>query len=208
MCTNMLHHSLQHTQALLWTRTSSEKLVRRWSSYTWYIAIRSFVLYLISFREPFLLCILWCPGFRGWNFVQIWSATVAYCHEVEMRELLFSSEVYSQLWDSRLYILSYTFSGIYEKQSSVWFQAKSCENTLSNNVAFNMPRAAMNFNDNFGGDTTISGTWRYHCKNDILYNVLFTVLRRYCRLLRGEISVKLILWKYTLNVLLKCVEKI
>jgi hypothetical protein len=37
--------------------------------------------------------------------------------------------------------------GNYEKQSSMWFQAKSCQNTIANNIAFNMPRAAINFND-------------------------------------------------------------
>ena len=46
--------------------------------------------------------------------------------------------------------------GIYEKQSSMWFQAKSCQNTIEGNVAFNMPRAAINFNDGFGGATTVS----------------------------------------------------
>ena len=39
----------------------------------------------------------------------------------------------------------------------MWFQAKSCGNVLSNNIAFNMPRAAINFNDDFGGNTTVVG---------------------------------------------------
>ena len=29
----------------------------------------------------------------------------------------------------------------------MWFQAKSCSNTIEGNIAFNMPRAAINFND-------------------------------------------------------------
>ena len=37
--------------------------------------------------------------------------------------------------------------GIWEKQSSFWFQAKSCQNVLKDNVVFNLPRAAINFND-------------------------------------------------------------
>ena len=36
--------------------------------------------------------------------------------------------------------------GIIEKQSSMWFQAKSCENVVRNNLAFNQPRAAINLN--------------------------------------------------------------
>lgn len=31
--------------------------------------------------------------------------------------------------------------GIYEKQSSLYFQAKSCQNTISGNIFFNGPRA-------------------------------------------------------------------
>lgn len=42
-------------------------------------------------------------------------------------------------------------AGIIEKQSSMWFQAKSCQNTIQDNIAFNQPRAAINFNDGFGG---------------------------------------------------------
>ena len=46
--------------------------------------------------------------------------------------------------------------GIIEKQSSMWFQAKSCLNRLDSNVAFNQPRAAINLNDGFGGGTNIT----------------------------------------------------
>ena len=52
--------------------------------------------------------------------------------------------------------------GIYEKQSSAWFQAKSCQNTITGNILFNMPRAAINFNDGFGGGTTVS--------NNVIWN--------------------------------------
>lgn len=47
--------------------------------------------------------------------------------------------------------------GIWEKQSSFWFQAKSCLNTLLDNVIFNLPRAAINFNDMLGGGNVVSG---------------------------------------------------
>ena len=37
--------------------------------------------------------------------------------------------------------------GHFEKQSSPWFQAKSCQNLIKRNIFFNMPRAGINFND-------------------------------------------------------------
>ena len=43
--------------------------------------------------------------------------------------------------------------GLIEKQSSMWFQAKTCESNIEDNVVFNGPRAAINFNDGFGGGT-------------------------------------------------------
>ena len=46
--------------------------------------------------------------------------------------------------------------GILQKQSSAWFQAKSCLNSVASNVLFNGPRAAINFNDGFGGGTNVS----------------------------------------------------
>ena len=46
--------------------------------------------------------------------------------------------------------------GIWEKQSSMWFQAKSCSNVLEGNIFFNGPRAGINFNDGFGGNSTIT----------------------------------------------------
>ena len=42
-----------------------------------------------------------------------------------------------------------------EKQSSMWFQAKSCSNILDSNIFFNGPRAGINFNDGFGGNSTL-----------------------------------------------------
>ncbi|GBG29319.1 Hypothetical Protein FCC1311_055412 [Hondaea fermentalgiana] len=47
--------------------------------------------------------------------------------------------------------------GIYEKQASAWFQAKACGTRLEDNLFFNMPRAAINFNDGFGGDNVVTG---------------------------------------------------
>ena len=52
--------------------------------------------------------------------------------------------------------------GLYQKQSSAWFQAKSCDNYITDNIFFNMPRAAININDGFGGGNIIS--------NNLLFN--------------------------------------
>ena len=52
--------------------------------------------------------------------------------------------------------------GLFQKQSSAWFQAKSCDNHITDNLFFNMPRAAININDGFGGGNIIS--------NNLLFN--------------------------------------
>ena len=46
--------------------------------------------------------------------------------------------------------------GIWEKQSSFYFQAKSCQNLLRGNIFFNGPRAGINFNDGFGGGSNVT----------------------------------------------------
>lgn len=46
--------------------------------------------------------------------------------------------------------------GVWEKQSSFYFQAKSCQNMLMGNIFFNGPRAGINFNDGFGGGSHLS----------------------------------------------------
>lgn len=46
--------------------------------------------------------------------------------------------------------------GIWEKQSSFYFQAKSCQNTIKGNIFFNGPRAGINFNDGFGGGSNVT----------------------------------------------------
>ncbi len=64
--------------------------------------------------------------------------------------------------------VSYNFVhelGIWEKQSSFYFQAKSCQNTLYRNIFFNGPRAGINFNDGFGGGS------------EIVENILFNTCR-------------------------------
>eukprot|EP01083_Nonionella_stella_P019641 54547_1 len=52
--------------------------------------------------------------------------------------------------------------GIYEKQSSFFFQAKSCSNYIYGNIFYNGPRAGINYNDGFGGNSTIL--------NNLLFN--------------------------------------
>ena len=42
-------------------------------------------------------------------------------------------------------------TGVWEKQSSCWFQAKTAQTELDGNVCFNLARAGFNFNDGFGG---------------------------------------------------------
>jgi len=46
--------------------------------------------------------------------------------------------------------------GMWEKQSSMWFQAKTAKTTIRQNLFFNGPRAGINFNDGFGGGDTVS----------------------------------------------------
>ena len=46
--------------------------------------------------------------------------------------------------------------GIWEKQSSFYFQSKSCQNLLQGNIFFNGPRAGINFNDGFGGGSNLT----------------------------------------------------
>lgn len=45
--------------------------------------------------------------------------------------------------------------GIYQKQSSAYGHAKTAKTTLRNNIMFNMPRAAINFNDGMGGGDVV-----------------------------------------------------
>ena len=45
--------------------------------------------------------------------------------------------------------------GLNERQSSAWSEAKACLSHVVGNLFFNMPRAAINKNDGFGGGTVI-----------------------------------------------------
>jgi hypothetical protein len=45
--------------------------------------------------------------------------------------------------------------GLYQKQSSAWGQNKACQSTIRRNVVFNIPRAAINFNDGLGGGNLV-----------------------------------------------------
>lgn len=46
--------------------------------------------------------------------------------------------------------------GFNERQSSAFSEAKACQSTVEGNILFNMPRAAINKNDGFGGGTTVT----------------------------------------------------
>ena len=52
--------------------------------------------------------------------------------------------------------------GLWEKQSSAYFQAKAMQTTITHNAFFNGPRAGINFNDGFGGGNTIA--------NNLMFN--------------------------------------
>lgn len=52
--------------------------------------------------------------------------------------------------------------GIWQKQSSCYFQALSAQNTIADNIMFNLPRAAINFNDGFGGG--------HEMRNNLMFN--------------------------------------
>jgi hypothetical protein len=45
--------------------------------------------------------------------------------------------------------------GVYGKQVSAFFQTLACRNTISGNVMYNGPRAAINFNEGFCGGNLI-----------------------------------------------------
>ena len=45
--------------------------------------------------------------------------------------------------------------GLYTKQSCAIFNAVACQNTISQNILFHGPRALLNINDGFGGDTLV-----------------------------------------------------
>ena len=55
--------------------------------------------------------------------------------------------------------------GHIQKQSSFYFQALSCQTHIEHNIVFNIPRAAINFNDGFGGGS------------EIVHNLLFNTCR-------------------------------
>ena len=52
---------------------------------------------------------------------------------------------------------------MWQKQSSLWFQAVTAQTTLHNNIFYNGPRAAFNFNDGFGGGDDIAGNLLLNC---------------------------------------------
>lgn len=53
--------------------------------------------------------------------------------------------------------------GIWQKQSSMWFQAVTAQTHLAGNVHFNGPRAGFNFNDGFGGADVIEHNLLANC---------------------------------------------
>lgn len=101
------------------------------------------------------------------EFVWIGSTTIASMGDTEGITFPEEYEVYPQTsmgWDGtngnqpRFLNISYNLAheiGIWEKQSSFYFQAKSCQNLVYNNIFYNGPRAGININDGFGGDSKL-----------------------------------------------------
>ena len=50
-----------------------------------------------------------------------------------------------------------TETGIWSKQSSCWFQAKTAISTITDNACFNLARAGFNINDGLGGGDEVHG---------------------------------------------------
>merc|ERR1712079_996269 len=46
--------------------------------------------------------------------------------------------------------------------SAFYFQAKSCQNEIKNNIFFNGPRAGINFNDGFGGGSQVESNLMFN----------------------------------------------
>ena len=53
--------------------------------------------------------------------------------------------------------------GVYGKQTSAYFKAKSRENVVRNNVFMNGPRAGVNFNDGSAGGEILEGNLIMNC---------------------------------------------
>jgi hypothetical protein len=78
--------------------------------------------------------------------------------------------------------------GHQQKQSSFYFQAETAQCTLQNNIVFNIPRAAINFNDGFGGGSVLT------------QNLLFNTCREssdhgQCQLLLVSMCAAVLLWE-------------
>ena len=54
-------------------------------------------------------------------------------------------------------------TGIYGKQTSAYVQALACQTEIVGNVFFNGPRAAINFNDGFGGGNLVKNNLLFNC---------------------------------------------
>ena len=46
--------------------------------------------------------------------------------------------------------------GLYTKQNSFYFQSESFGNTIDANIAYNGPRAGVNFDDGMGGGSAVT----------------------------------------------------
>eukprot|EP01084_Bolivina_argentea_P161071 280406_1 len=60
--------------------------------------------------------------------------------------------------------------GIWSKQSTMYFQAKSCSNIIAYNIFYNGCRSGINFNDGFGGNNTIYKNLLFNLMRESLDN--------------------------------------
>ena len=100
--------------------------------------------------------------FIGASAIVLWGRTSAGLNEQGTRKL--PSDFHPQGPDSRLLDVPLDTLiegneahdlGMWQKQSSLLFQAVAARTTLRQNVAYNLPRAAVNLNDDHGGGDLI-----------------------------------------------------
>ena len=94
----------------------------------------------------------------------VWGGATFIAQWGDTEGITFPGEVTEMGWDGtngnqpRFTNVSYNLVhelGIWEKQSSFYFQAKSCQNYIFGNIFYNGPRAGVNFNDGFGGGSKL-----------------------------------------------------
>ena len=95
---------------------------------------------------------------NGETFIASWGDTSGIEFDDVYPYTTMGYDGFSEKAQPRFINISYNYVhelGIFEKQSSFYFQAKSCQNYIGYNIFFNGPRAGINFNDGFGGASVL-----------------------------------------------------